>query len=243
MAAVQPTGREVEILVLPSEFTRDRVFLDRFWRDIRVIAELDAKGLLAIEDVGESDGTHYVVYEHIEAETLDAALHRGEMPPPRAVEIAAVLLDALDVAARCELVHGDVKPENVLLCADGGTKLAGLGLARGTGEDASALGERGRIVHYGAPEQILHETRSQRGDIYSVGALLYHMASGRPPMEGQSLGEVQGLVEAHELPRVEDLMNVPENVCEVLKKMLAEDPAERYDAPAAAAKALRDIGL
>jgi serine/threonine-protein kinase len=193
-------------------------------------------------DVGETGGIHYVAYEDFGGETLEAVLRReGKFEPARAVKMAGWVLAGLAAAAKHKLVHGDVKPENVFVDDKDRAKLAGLGLARMTDEDASSLSERGRIEHYGAPEQVLGEARDSRSDVYGAGALLYRMVSGGPPLEAGSLAEVRGLVQAGELPRPGDLDDVPENVRKVLSKMLAETPKERYSSPKDAGKALRKL--
>jgi len=237
---VQPSGGEVSVLVLAPELARDREFVDRFWREMRVIAELDEKSLLGILDVGETAGFHYVAYEQIEGPTADAELAGGaKMPLERAADVAATVLDALAVVAKNKLVHGDVKAGNVILASSGSPKLAGLGLWRGGEEDGWSMAGGGRIVHYGAPEQITHGTRDTQGDIWSAGAVLYHMLTGKPPIEAASVAEAHALVEAGELPKADDLVEVPDALRDAVAKMLFPDPAGRFASPKEAADALR----
>ncbi|MHC4503871.1 MAG: protein kinase domain-containing protein [Planctomycetota bacterium] len=241
---VQPTGGEVAVLVLSNELVRDRHFVDRFWREMRVIAEFDEPKLLGVMDVGEAAGVHYIAYEYVEGETLYEILGReGSLPAPRAVDIAASLLEALRTVAGQKLVHGDVKPANVILLSEGRVKLAGLGLWRGDEADASSLGEGGRIVHYGAPEQITGGERTPKSDIWSVGAVLYQMVSGIPPIEAASPGEAKALVEAGELPRPDELDDVPENLRKSLGRLLAAEPDGRYRSAVEASKALRKLKI
>jgi serine/threonine protein kinase len=241
-ASMGSGGKRAEVLVLPVDLTRDRYFLDRFWREMRIVVELEEKGLLGVLDVGETSGIHYVAYEHIEGETLEAILRKEEpIPVARSVEIAVALLDALVVAAKNKLVHGDIKPENIIIAEAGKVRLSGLGLARGTDEDASSLNERGRLIHYGAPEQILGEDRDTRSDIWSIGAVLLRMVSGKMPLEAGSLAEIRGLIQAGELPRAKDLIEIPDDLRECLAKMLAEEPENRYQEAADASKALAKL--
>ncbi len=242
-AEVQPTGGEVSVLVLAPDLARDRNFVDRFWREMRVIAELDEKSLLGIMDVGETAGFHYVAYEQVDGSTLDAVLRSGpKMPVERAVVVGAAVLDALAVVAKNKLVHGDVKSENVILASAGPVKLSGLGLWRGGEEDAWGLAEGGRIVHYGAPEQIMDGRRDTRSDIWSAGAVLYHMLAGRPPIEAGSIAEARALVEAGELPTADAIADAPDAVRGALAKMLVPDPGGRFASPKEAADALRAAG-
>jgi serine/threonine-protein kinase len=241
-AEVQPTGGEVSVLVLAPELARDRGFVDRFWHEMRVIAELDEKSLLGILDVGETAGFHYVAYEQVDGTTLDAELAGGKkLPIERSTEVAATVLDALAVVAKNKLVHGDVKAENVILSAAGPAKLSGLGLWRGGQEDGWTLAGGGRIIHYGSPEQITTGTRDTPSDIWSAGAVLYHMLAGKPPIEAGSLAEAQALVEAGEVPKADDL-DAPDAVRAAVAQMLAPDPAGRFATPKDAADALRSAG-
>lgn len=243
-ATMQPGGQEAEVQVLPMELARDRYFLDRFWREMRIIVELEEKGLQGVIDLGEVGGVHYVAYERLDAETLETILRREKtLPVPQAVKIAVTLLEALKAVAKGNITHGDIKPENVLVAKDGRIALTGLGLARGTDEDASSLNEQGKIVHYGAPEQILGEDRSPRSDVWSVGALLYRMISGKPPIEAGSLADVRALVQVGELPNPDSLVDAPKELRECLAKMLAEKPEGRYQSTEEAARALSQLKL
>lgn len=243
-ATIQPGGQEAEVQILPMELARDRYFLDRFWREMRVIVELEEKGLQGVIDLGEVGGIHYVAYERLDAETLESILRREKtLPCARAVEIAATILEAIGAVAKEKIAHGDIKPENVLITKDGRTALTGLGLARGTDEDASSLNEQGKIVHYGAPEQILGEGRDARSDIWSAGALIYRAISGRPPIEAGSLADVRALVQVGELPRAAALAEAPQDLRDCLGKMLAEKPDDRFASAKDAAKALRKLKL
>jgi serine/threonine-protein kinase len=243
-AEVQPMGGEVSVLVLTPELATARSFIDRFWHEMRVIAELDEKALLGIMDVGETAGFHYVTYEQVDGATLDVELKSGaKMAADRAVSVAATVLDALAVVANNKLVHGDVKAENVILGTEGPVKLAGLGLWRGAEEDAWSLAKGGRIIHYGAPEQITQGARDTRCDIWSAGALLYHMLSGKPPIDAKSIAEAHALVEAGELPKADDLTAAPESLRAAIGKMLAPDPADRFATPDEAAAAIRAAGV
>jgi hypothetical protein len=241
-ASLGGSAQDAEVLVLPVEVTRDRYFLDRFWREMRIVVELEEPGLLDVLDVGEAGGVHYVAYRYVKGETLEALLRKSAtLPLKRSIEIGRALLEALAVAEKNKVVHGDLKPENVIIGADRKVRLSGLGLARGTDEDASSLGERGRVVHYGAPEQILGEDRDARSDIWGVGALLLRMVSGKNPLEAGSLGEIRGLVQAGELPRVKDVMELPNDLRSCLEKMLAEKPGGRFASADDAAKALAKV--
>ncbi|MHC4252967.1 MAG: serine/threonine-protein kinase, partial [Planctomycetota bacterium] len=239
-ATIQPSGAEVEVLTLPTELTGNRAFADRFWREMRVIAELDEPGLLSVMDVGENAGVHYIAYEHLEGgETLESVLRGdGVLPVARALDIASSLFRALAPVAKSKLFHGDIKPENVIVLPDGKVKLAGLGLWRGPEEDAFSLGEQGRIAHYGAPEQILEGARDGACDVWSIGALIFRMITGKPPIDAASPAEAKALVEAGELPQADELSEVPEDIRKVLAKFLAEKREDRYKTSAGAVKAL-----
>jgi serine/threonine-protein kinase len=241
-SSLPPSDKPVDVLALPDELTRDRRFLDRFWREMRIVSELDHENLLGVIDVGESNGVQYVAYEHLEGESLADLLKKEEsLPAERALDIIRGVVAGLMVATKNGIVHGDLKPSNVMVSSDGKVKLAGLGLARGSDDDASSLNERGRIEHYGAPEQILAQGRDARSDVYSAGALFLKMLTGKAPLEVGSLSEARGLVQLSELPRPEELTDLSSGLRGVLSKTLAEKPDDRYKSLANLATALKRV--
>ena len=236
------SDKPVDVLTLPPEVARDRLFLDRFWREIRIVSELDHKNLVGVIDVGETGGVHYVAYEHVEGESMDALLRREEkLAPERALGIMREVAAGLVAASKKGIVHGDLKPGNVVLTSDGGVKVLGLGLARGTDEDASELNQRGRIELYAAPEQLLGEGRDVRSDVYSAGAVFYKILTGKAPLEAGSLSEARGLVELGELPRPEELTELSPGLRGVLAKTLTVKPDGRYDSAVNLAAALKMV--
>ena len=241
-SSLPPSDKPVDVLALPPDLTRDRRFLDRFWREMRIVSELDHENLVGVIDVGESNGFHYVAYEHLEGESLADLLKKEEkLPPERALDIMKGVVAGLTAATKNGIVHGDLKPSNVMVTSDGKVKVAGLGLARGSDDDASGLNERGRIEHYAAPEQILDQGRDARSDIYSAGALFFKMLTGKAPLEVGSLSEARGLVQLSELPRPEELTELSSGLRGVLSKTLAEKPEGRYQALANLSTALNRV--
>jgi serine/threonine protein kinase len=178
-------NREVAVKVLRDELTRDADFLRRFQREAQTVASLSHPNIVPVYDVGEEKGTHFIVMEYVHGRTLkDTLASSGPLSPSRAVPLLQSILDALGYAHRQGLIHRDVKPQNILIAADGSARLADFGIAHladgSTTRTAAILGS----AHYLSPEQARGEDATIQSDIYACGVVLYEMLEGRPPFEG-----------------------------------------------------------
>ncbi|MFC7613795.1 protein kinase [Actinokineospora soli] len=180
--------RPVAIKVMDPRFASDASFVERFEREARSAARIHHPNVVAVHDQG-LDGDHvYLVMELVDGGTLrDLLTERGALPPPLAVSILEPVLAALAAAHAADLVHRDVKPENVLIGANGVVKVADFGLVRalsspGTTKSSVILG----TVSYLSPEQVTTGNAAPRGDVYSAGILLYEMLTGAPPYVGDN---------------------------------------------------------
>ena len=184
--------REVAIKILPEGFAANEQFRARFEREARTISQLNHPHICTLFDIGDEDGTHYLVMELLEGETFADRLRKGPLPPERVIKHGAQIADALDRAHKQGIVHRDLKPSNVML-TKAGAKLLDFGLARTSAEGvppqgvsdmptkARPLTEQGTILgtfQYMAPEQIEGGEADARTDIFALGALLYEMATG-----------------------------------------------------------------
>lgn len=185
--------RIVAIKILPPRTAKNRSFIERFISEARTVARLNHKNIIAGIDVGEDKGFYYFVMEYVEGESLSEIIERdGPLPEAEALNVMVQMARALDHANKHNLVHRDVKPQNILIDQQNQAKLCDLGLAQSQGEfNASGSGEtRGTALgtpHYLSPEQARGESDLDiRSDLYSLGASFFHMLTGRPPFEGQS---------------------------------------------------------
>jgi eukaryotic-like serine/threonine-protein kinase len=189
--------RIVAIKILPKKMSDNRDFVDRFYKEGQAAARLSHNNIVQAIDVGESpDGFHYFVMEFVEGKTLYDLM----APPPQgegksfseaeALDIGIQMADALAHAHERGLIHRDVKPKNIILTPQGVAKLTDLGLARQMDDKRAAEMEAGKAYgtpYYISPEQIRGDMDIDfRADIYSLGATLYHLVTGRPPFEGET---------------------------------------------------------
>ena len=182
-------GRDVAIKVLPEHVAHDPDALARFGREARAVAALSHPHIAALFDIGETDGTHYLVMELLEGETLAGRLRRGALPEKDTLRIGTEIAEALGAAHAHGIVHRDVKPANVMLTRSG-VKLLDFGLARLQRKaDARARrrrprrssGERGvaGTLPYMAPEQLEGREADARADVWALGCVLFEMLTGQ----------------------------------------------------------------
>ncbi|MBV9850446.1 MAG: serine/threonine protein kinase [Armatimonadetes bacterium] len=236
------TGKTVALKVYavpPSLSPEERkTMLMRFAREARAMARLSHPGIVAIHEVGEQDGMHFLATEYLEGQTLQERLARGPLTPSEAAPILSQVAEAIDAVHAAGVVHRDIKPSNVMLLPDGTAKLLDFGVARQS-ED-TAITSLGAIIGsptYIAPEQVQGDHGNPASDIWSLGVLLYEMLSGRPPFEGTSVPSVLFKV-VHEAPAPVASVGVP--VQRVLHRVLEKEPRRRYPTARALADALQD---
>lgn len=234
-------GREVAIKAVRGE-TIDAEGLERFRREALLIGRLDHKNIVRVHRTGESQGQPYIVFDLVEGETLKAQLLRAGPPRPRrAATIVLQLARAVAHAHAQGVLHRDLKPSNVLLDAQGVPHIADFGLGRFL-ERARTLTGTDQVVGtpaYMAPEQAAadHERVGPRTDVYGLGAILFHLLTGRPPYEGATWHDICDAVIDEPLPRLRSphgrISAALEQVC---LRCLEKDPAARYpDMPSVAA--------
>ncbi|MBX3414203.1 MAG: serine/threonine protein kinase [Pirellulales bacterium] len=231
--------RTVAIKILSSEHAADDETVRRFHNEAQSAARLDHENIARAYYVGEDQGLHYIAFEYIQGQNLrDLIERRGQLTLAEIVSFTLQIADALAHASAREVVHRDIKPSNVLITDSGRAKLVDMGLARlhqvsQSQDDLTASGVTLGTFDYISPEQARDpRVADVRSDIYSLGCTLYYMLTGRPPFpEGtvlQKLLQHQG--DAPPDPR-ELNPDVPPELARILARMLAKDPARRYQSP------------
>ncbi len=187
--------RIVAVKVLLDTLAQNKEFIKRFQREAKIAAKLQHNNIVNAIDAGEVDGHQYFVMEFVEGATIKDELDNKKIFDEKvALKIVMAVGEAVKHAHERGLIHRDIKPENVMLTKDGNVKLADLGLARLTTDEQWAMSEAGMAIgtpYYISPEQVRGQVDVDiRADIYSLGATLYHMVTGRVPYAGQTPQEV-----------------------------------------------------
>jgi len=232
-------GQTVALKVLPRSRAKDKVFLQRFEQEARATFELDHPNIVHGLDVGQADGYHFLVMEFVQGDDVYALLEqKGRLPEKEALSILEQIASALEHIHGEHLVHRDIKPENIILTSQGVAKLTDMGLAL----DNEVQGRR-RITRAGiamgtpfylSPEQIEGKTEADiRSDIYALGTTVYEMVTGRPPFEGETPAVVMMKHLNEQVPSPREIDHaISLHFCHLLEKMMAKDPADRYQSPA-----------
>jgi serine/threonine protein kinase len=215
-------GRNVAIKIVNAEFTQ------RFEREARAISALNHPHICTLHDVGEHEGAPYLVMEYVEGQPL-----KGSLPVSDALHYAIQTGQALAAAHKAGIVHRDLKPDNILLTTEGSVKVLDFGLAKlqpGLAVDASTvtMTEQGVVTGtapYMSPEQARGEPVDARSDIFSFGAVLYELLTGRRAFRRETMGATLAAVITSE---PEPLKGAPSEVARIVGKMLAKNRESRY---------------
>ena len=225
--------REVALKVLGERFASDESYRLRFLKEARAAARLNHPNIVQIYDFGRVESTFYIAMEYVRGESVGDRLRRsGRLDEAEAVAVVCQAAVALGVAHAAGIVHRDVKPDNLIVSVDGVVKLVDLGLAKSAADDAN-LTQSGVVSgtpHYISPEQIAgFRDVDGRADIYSLGATLFHMVTGRTPFEGSS-GMIVVAKHLHDEPADprELAPGTSAGVCAVIRRMMAKNRDRRY---------------
>jgi eukaryotic-like serine/threonine-protein kinase len=223
--------RQVAVKILADRYASDPDFVERFRREASAAAGLSHPNIVTVYDRGEAEGSYYIVMEHLPGPDLKAIIRqRGKLAPRQAVDAALQVLAALSAAHRRNVIHRDIKPQNVLVAEDGHLKVTDFGIAR-AGDDAG-MTEIGSVIgtaQYLSPEQARGEDVTTASDCYSVGILLYELLTGRVPFDGDKPVAVamRQINEVPVSPRV-IVPQIPPQLSDIVMKALEKRPGSRY---------------
>lgn len=221
-------GRHVAIKLFSPQLATEEG-RERFIKEARVVGQISHQSIVALHDMGieESTQTPYLVMEHVEGHPLDRILEKGSVPYPRACAWVADIATALHVAHRKGIIHGDVKPANVLVTEEGRVKLTDFGMARLASRDSKDSPLLGTPAYW-CPEQILGKPQDARSDIFSLGVVLYEMVTGKRPFDAESLQAIcQKVMSATPLPPSQINSSLPAGLNELIGSCLEKDPGRR----------------
>jgi serine/threonine protein kinase len=239
-------GRDVAIKILPKEMSADPIRKQRFDREAKTISSLNHPHICVLHDVGSQDGVDYLVMECMEGETLAKRLEKGPLVLEQVLKYGAQISDALDKAHRSGVVHRDLKPANIMLTPTG-AKLLDFGLAKPAVQIVSGatlteaiqtkpVTQEGMIVgtfQYMSPEQVEGKEIDWRSDIFSLGAVLYEMVTGKRAFEGKSqLSVASAILEKEPTPITVVKPLAPPALDHVIRKCLAKTPDDRWQSAA-----------
>jgi serine/threonine-protein kinase len=240
-------GREVAIKVLPRALAKDASYVARFIREAQIIAGLNHPNIVQIYDAGQQRGLLYFVMEYVQGPTIGSLLQiDGMMPPYLAAEYAAQIADALDSAYKeRNVIHRDVKPENLMLDRWGKIKVMDFGLARAPGHQQITMAKTlVGSLYYSSPEQVWGQMLDNRSDIYALGVILYEMVSGQRPFTGRTLTELtQAIVGGVLHPPGTLNPEVTVELERIILTAMARNRDERYADAGSMAQKLRALQL
>jgi Tol biopolymer transport system component len=245
-------NREVAIKVLPAALARDADRLRRFQQEAQAVAAMNHPNILAIHDFGEHEGSPYIVTEFLEGETLRTRLGAGALPVRKAAELAEQVARGLAAAHDKGIVHRDLKPENIFVTGDGRVKILDFGLAKLMPEavtpESATLASRTEpgvvlgTVGYMSPEQVRGEVTDSRSDIFSFGAVLYELLTGKRAFKRQTSAETMTAILREEPPA----LNVtgwqgPPELQRILTRCLEKNVARRFQSASDLAFAIEPL--
>jgi serine/threonine-protein kinase len=234
-------GRKVAIKLLPADTSTDELAGKRLLREARAAATLDHPNICAVYEVGEDQGRRFIAMQYVDGETLAARIKRQPLKLQEALDVAVQVAEALQQAHAHGIVHRDIKPQNIMLTPRGQAKVLDFGLAKIAPEKAVAVSQAETVtvltttgaimgtVLYMSPEQVKGEELDARSDIFSFGAVIYELLSGRHPFAGASTAEIFSAILTREpQPLQRDMASVPPELQRIVGRCLEKDRERRY---------------
>ena len=224
--------RNVAIKILRGDLSNDEKFVRRFQREALSASSLAHPNIVEMYDVGEDDGTYYIVMEYVEGKTLKQLLKkRGTLTLSEAIDIMSQLTDGMAHAHDSYIIHRDLKPQNIMIKDDGQIKITDFGIAMAL--NATQLTQTNSVmgsVHYLPPEQASGKGCTIKSDIYSMGIIFYELLSGSLPFRGENAVEIALKHMREPLPSLrEEHPEIPQSIENIIRKATAKNPKNRYE--------------
>ena len=230
------TGNQIAVKVLKEEFLDNEELVRRFKNESKAISILSHPNIVKVYDVSVTDKLQCIVMEYVDGITLKEYLKQrgGALTWKETVHFATQVLSALQHAHSKGIIHRDVKPQNIMLLADGSIKMMDFGIARFSRAQSQTVSDKAiGSVHYISPEQAKGERTDARTDIYSVGVMLYEMLSGKLPFDGDGAVSIAIMqISDKARPLAEVAPDVPEGIRQITEKAMEKDPAKRFQSAA-----------
>lgn len=225
-------GREIALKVLRPDRVSSEDFVQRFLKEARAIGRMQHPHIVTVYDVGEDQGTVYIAMEFLEGVPLNAYVRENSPGPEEIVNMGIQVAESLDYAHRRGIVHRDIKPQNIMVAPGGIVKLTDFGIAHVEDPEASHQTQAGEILgtpNFMSPEQVMGKKVDGRSDLYSLGVILYELASGTRPFKGDNLAAIFHAITS-ETPKKPHELNpgFPPALSEIIMKCLNKAPEERF---------------
>ena len=223
-------GLRVALKVLDSRVRHDKIFLERFVREYKLLAKLEIEHVARIYDQGFAGEHPYIAMEYLPSGTLAARIHEG-LSPRSALRITTQVSRALDAIHSRDIIHRDLKPANILFRSDGRPVIVDFGLAKDLRIDSTLTGQQRLLAtpRYMSPEQCMGNEVDARSDIYSLGAILWEMLTRTRIYDSAGPADLMRMHVSAPVPKLPEPLAMHQSI---LERMLAKDPAERFQSAA-----------
>ena len=227
--------RSIALKVLREKYSEDESSLKRFQQEAFAASALNHQHILTVYDIGYEAGTHFIATEFVQGDPLRKLIERGPLAVDNALHIASQVADALAAAHHAQIIHRDVKPENIMVGANQHVKLLDFGIAKLLSSPQGSTLETlpGIVIGtpvYMSPEQARGETVTQRCDVWSLGVVLYEMLAGKPPFSATTVSEVIRLILEFDPPSLSAVRpEVTAELSSLIKVAIAKDPNDRFE--------------
>ncbi len=235
--------RKVALKALRPDYVNDEYFVQRFFKEAVAIGRLSHPNIVIVYDVGQDQGTIYIAMEFLMGKSLSDIAKEGKLPLQQVAEIGIQVAEALDYAHRKGVVHRDIKPANIILTEDNQVKITDFGIAHVEDPTATLQTQAGEILGtpvYMSPEQVMGHSPDGRSDLYSLGVILYELATGQRPFKGRTMATIFRAV-SQDTPEPPQAVapDIPKGFSDLILKSLEKDPGNRFQTGKEMAEALR----